>query len=179
MNFGAWLRECREAAMLSQAALAERADVYVTTISRLERGARRPRAATMRRLLSALGEEEVENAGPPGQVLNNLLHARRVTQLTLGRALGLSAQYINHLVEGQVGVSTRVALQLEAALGEPNAAFWLRLQMDVDLADARARMAAELASLRLRVGDTMGPRPREGHPPGETPPTASHFRRAR
>jgi addiction module HigA family antidote len=178
MSFGVWLRERRAAAMLSQAALAERAEVYETTISRLERGTRLPRAATIRRIRRALGEE-VETAGPPGQVLSDLLHSRRVSQLTLGRALGFSGQYISHLIEGRVRLSTRVALQLQAALIEPDAAYWLRLQLDVDLAEARKRMADELASIRLRVADTMGPRPREGHPPGETPPAASHFRRVR
>lgn len=33
------------------------------------------------------------------------------------------------------------------------------------------------AWLRERLGDTMWPRPRVGHSPGETPPAALHFRR--
>ena len=52
--FGAMLREQRLAAGLTQAALAERAGIAERTIQDLERGAARPRRATVRRLIDVL-----------------------------------------------------------------------------------------------------------------------------
>src|SRR6185436_5505746 len=53
-TFGGLLRQHRLAAGLTQAALAERAGVAERTIQDLERGAARPRRATVRRLVEAL-----------------------------------------------------------------------------------------------------------------------------
>jgi len=53
-TFGALLRQHRLAAGLTQAALAERADIAERTIQDLERGAALPRQATLRRLVAAL-----------------------------------------------------------------------------------------------------------------------------
>src|SRR3954463_995794 len=52
--FGALLRHHRLAAGLTQATLAERARLAERTIQELERGAARPRRATIQRLLGAL-----------------------------------------------------------------------------------------------------------------------------
>lgn len=49
------LRELREDRLMTQAELAERAGVTKLTISRLERGAHRPRFSTTKKLAGALG----------------------------------------------------------------------------------------------------------------------------
>ena len=49
------LRRVREAALLTQAELAERVGVQRVTISRIETGATRARISTVRRIATALG----------------------------------------------------------------------------------------------------------------------------
>lgn len=54
-QFGRLVRQCREAAGLSQRALAQRIGLNVSYINRLESGARRPRRATVLKLAAGLG----------------------------------------------------------------------------------------------------------------------------
>src|SRR5690348_10543044 len=61
--FGALLQRYRQAAVLSQEALAERAQLSVQAISQLERGLRRqPRLETVHLLAQALNLTEAERA---------------------------------------------------------------------------------------------------------------------
>lgn len=57
MAFGARLRALRDAAELTQAALAEKAGIQVNSIARLERGAYQPTWITVLKLAEALGVE--------------------------------------------------------------------------------------------------------------------------
>ena len=51
------LREVRERLFVTQAELAERTGLTVSTVSRLENGLQRPRISTVRKLADALGVE--------------------------------------------------------------------------------------------------------------------------
>ncbi len=54
------------------------------------------------------------------------------------RVLGVTRQALNNLVNGRAGVSPEMAVRLSRAFGcEPE--FWLRLQMNFDLAELRRR----------------------------------------
>ena len=54
-HFGQLIRQSREAAGISQRALAQKVGLDVSYINRLESGERRPRRATLLKLASALG----------------------------------------------------------------------------------------------------------------------------
>lgn len=54
------LREWRERRLLTQRELAERIEVTVGTINRIERGVHRPRLGTIRKLAEALGVDPDE-----------------------------------------------------------------------------------------------------------------------
>ena len=66
-------------------------------------------------------------ATPPGETLKEQLEERGLTQRELARITGLSQKHISHLVNGDVLLTARTALLLEAALNVP-AGFWLRLE---------------------------------------------------
>jgi addiction module HigA family antidote len=54
------------------------------------------------------------------------------------KALGVSRQSLNNLVNGKSGISPEMAIRLSKAFGSTPEA-WLRLQMAHDLAQARSR----------------------------------------
>ena len=54
------------------------------------------------------------------------------------RALGVTRQALNNLVNGKSGISPDMAIRLEKAFGG-NASIWLGIQMDYDLAQAMKR----------------------------------------
>ncbi|HEY8314401.1 MAG TPA: HigA family addiction module antitoxin [Candidatus Baltobacteraceae bacterium] len=59
-----------------------------------------------------------------------------LTQQDLADAIGLDRPSVNALLNGRRSVTSRTALRLERALGV-SAQFWLNLQQDIDLWDAR------------------------------------------
>jgi transcriptional regulator with XRE-family HTH domain len=61
------LRETRVRRLLTQAQLARRAEVAVSTLSRLEQGHTPAELATVARLAAALGVPPEALMGPPGQ----------------------------------------------------------------------------------------------------------------
>jgi addiction module HigA family antidote len=52
------------------------------------------------------------------------------------RALGVTRQALNNLVNGKSGISPEMAIRLDKAFGG-GAEIWLGLQLDYDLAQAR------------------------------------------
>ena len=57
------------------------------------------------------------------------------------RALGVTRQTLNNLVNGKSGISADMAIRLEKAFGG-SARVWLAVQMDYDLARATERAGA-------------------------------------
>ena len=57
------------------------------------------------------------------------------------RALGVTRQALNNLVNGKSGISPEMAIRLDKAFGG-SAQVWLGLQMDYDLAQAMKRERA-------------------------------------
>ena len=64
------------------------------------------------------------------------------------RALGVTRQALNNLVNGKSGISPEMAIRLDRAFGG-GAETWLRLQMAYDLAQAQ-KGAAKITVQRLR-----------------------------
>ncbi len=85
----------------------------------------------------------------PGLIVrHDCLEPLGLTVTEAARALGVTRQTLNNLVNGKAGVSAEMAVRLSKAFGsEPE--FWLRLQMNHDLAQVRRRESGiEVKSLR-------------------------------
>jgi addiction module HigA family antidote len=63
------------------------------------------------------------------------------------RALGVTRQALNNLVNGKAGISAEMAVRLAAAFGG-GAEAWLRMQANYDLARVRRREAEIVATVR-------------------------------
>lgn len=77
----------------------------------------------------------------PGEHIADELEARNMTAAELARSMGVDAGRVSRLINGQTSVTGDTALRLAEAFGT-SAEFWMRLQGDFDLAQAReARVA--------------------------------------
>lgn len=77
----------------------------------------------------------------PGEHIAEELEARNMTAAELARSMGVDAGRVSRLINGQTSVTGDTALRLAEAFGT-SAEFWVRLQGDYDLAQAReARVA--------------------------------------
>jgi addiction module HigA family antidote len=59
-----------------------------------------------------------------------------LTVTEAAKALGVTRQALNNLVNGKSGISPEMAIRLDKAFGG-GAEIWLGLQLDYDLAEAR------------------------------------------
>ena len=80
---------------------------------------------------------EMHNPAHPGEVLREYFpEGMSVTEAA--KRLKISRQSLSAVLNGRAGVSADMALRLAAALGT-NADFWLRMQMQYDLWQAKQR----------------------------------------
>ncbi len=77
----------------------------------------------------------------PGEILQEHLQARGMTQADLARATGLGRKLVCDIIHGRNPVTARTALRLEKAL-DLRAETWLHLQNLWDLHQARLQDAA-------------------------------------
>jgi len=63
----------------------------------------------------------------PGEVLNEELDARGMTQKDLAEKMGRSPQIVNMIINGRKGISAETAVDLEKAFPEIPAEFWLNM----------------------------------------------------
>ncbi|MBI5288407.1 MAG: HigA family addiction module antidote protein [Chloroflexi bacterium] len=75
---------------------------------------------------------------PLGELLQEELEARGMTQKDLSRETHRPPQAINEIIRGRKRITPETALDLERALGTP-ASFWLNLESNFQLAKARLR----------------------------------------
>jgi len=78
----------------------------------------------------------MKNPPHPGQsVRDDCLEPLGLTVTEAAKALGVSRQALNNLINGQAGISPEMAIRLDKAFGG-GADTWLRLQAAYDLAQA-------------------------------------------
>jgi HTH-type transcriptional regulator / antitoxin HigA len=77
---------------------------------------------------------------PPGEVLQEALDERLMSQAEFARRMGLSAKHVNRIIKGHDGYSPEVAIGMERVLGI-SAGLWLSLQANYRLDLARQRDA--------------------------------------
>jgi HTH-type transcriptional regulator/antitoxin HigA len=73
---------------------------------------------------------------PPGEYLAEEIEARGITQTALARLMGRPLNAINEIIRGKKMITADTALQLEEAMPEIPARFWLNLETDYQLARA-------------------------------------------
>lgn len=84
----------------------------------------------------------------PGEVLRRCIieGPKPITQDELAKAMGVSRLSVNQLIRGKRAVTAAMALRLAQVLSTtPD--FWLNLQRDVDLFEARQALTATLKEL--------------------------------
>ena len=80
----------------------------------------------------------------PGEVLlEEFLKPLDISQNRLARAMGVPPRRINEIVHGKRAVSADTAIRLSRALGTSEQ-FWMGLQADYDLEEARKAAQGEL-----------------------------------
>ncbi|MBI4829954.1 MAG: HigA family addiction module antidote protein [Candidatus Lindowbacteria bacterium] len=80
---------------------------------------------------------------PPGEILEETLDARGMTQAELARRMGRPVQVINEIVKGVKSITPDTAIQLEHVLGAP-AHVWLGLENEYQLTKARLQETKQL-----------------------------------
>ncbi len=81
----------------------------------------------------------MKNPPHPGlTVRHDCLEPLGLTVTEGAKALGVTRQALNNLVNGKSGISPEMAIRLSKAFGS-NPETWLRMQLDYDLAQARQR----------------------------------------
>ena len=80
----------------------------------------------------------MKNPSHPGDIIRGCLDELGVTVTDGAKALGVTRAALSRLINRKAGVSAEMAVRLEKAIGS-SAAFWLRLQLNYDLAQIKAR----------------------------------------
>jgi addiction module HigA family antidote len=80
----------------------------------------------------------MKNPNHPGDLIRDCLDELGVNVTDGAKALGVTRSVLSRVINGRAGVSADMALRLEKAIGS-TAGFWLRLQLNYDLARIQAR----------------------------------------
>ena len=83
----------------------------------------------------------------PGDIIRGCLNELGVNVTDGTKALGVTRSALSRLINHKTGVSAEMAVRLEKAIGS-TAGFWLRLQLNYDLAQIQAR-SGKLHARRL------------------------------
>src|SRR3990172_5979498 len=86
----------------------------------------------------------------PGDLIRDCLEEIKITITDGAKALGVTRATLSRILNAKASVSLEMAVRLEKALGS-SAGFWLRLQLNYDL--ARIQTHARKIHAR-RLGDT-------------------------
>ena len=79
---------------------------------------------------------------PPREYLAEEIEARGISQKELARRMGRPVNAINEIINGKKAIMAATALQLELAMPEIPARFWLNLETDYQLTKALVKRRA-------------------------------------
>jgi len=74
----------------------------------------------------------------PGELIGDSLEELGLSITRAAKGLGITRQQLHNVIAGRSAVTPEMAVRLEKALGS-TADMWLRMQMNFDLAQIRAR----------------------------------------
>jgi antitoxin HigA-1 len=83
----------------------------------------------------------MKNPPHPGELIRDNLDEIGITVTDAAKALGISRQQLHNIIAGRYAISPEMAVRLEKGLGS-TAGTWLRMQMNYDLAQIRARASS-------------------------------------
>ena len=89
----------------------------------------------------------MKNPNHPGDIIRDCLDELGVNVTEGAKALGVTRAALSRILNRRAAVSAEMAVRLEKAVGS-TAGFWLRLQMNYDLAQVQAR-SGEIHARRL------------------------------
>ncbi len=93
----------------------------------------------------------MKNPPHPGEMIGDILQEMGVSISAAARGMGVTRQQLHNVIAGRSAISPEMALRLEKALGS-SADAWMRLQVNHDLAQVRARASTiEVARLAPKV----------------------------
>ena len=88
----------------------------------------------------------------PGEVLlEEFLEPLELSQNALARAIAVPPRRINEIVLAKRAITADTALRLSRYFGN-SAQFWIGLQADYDLEEARRRLGRQVEDIRPRAG---------------------------
>jgi len=94
-----------------------------------------------------MGAKRLPNIHPGEVLMAEFLEPLGLSQNALARAAGVPPRRINEIVLGKRGITADTALRLAAALGTSER-FWLGLQAEYDLEEARRSLGRTLSQVR-------------------------------
>lgn len=83
-------------------------------------------------------ESVAHNTVHPGVILKDELSSRSLKQKDFASTIGMPASVLNDIINEKRSVTPDIAVLFESALGKP-ASFWLQLQAERDIEDAKAK----------------------------------------
>ena len=86
---------------------------------------------------------KLQNVHPGEVLLEEFLHPMGISQNRLARDIGVPPRRINEIVHGKRAVTADTALRLSRYFGTSDS-FWMGLQADYDLEEARERLGPRL-----------------------------------
>ncbi len=86
---------------------------------------------------------KLQNVHPGEVLLEEFLHPMGISQNRLARDIGVPPRRINEIVHGKRAVTADIALRLSRYFGTSDG-FWMGLQADYDLEEARERLGPRL-----------------------------------
>jgi len=87
--------------------------------------------------------EKLKNIHPGEILLEEFLGPMAISQNRLARDIGVPPRHINEIVHGKRAVTADTALRLARYFGTSET-FWMELQADYELEDARERLGDRL-----------------------------------
>jgi addiction module HigA family antidote len=81
---------------------------------------------------------QMKSPSHPGDIIRDCLDELGVNVTDAAKALGVTRATLSRLINRKAGVSAEMAVRLEKAIGS-TAGFWLRLQLNYDLAQIQAQ----------------------------------------
>lgn len=93
----------------------------------------------------------MKNPPHPGGMIGDILDEMGVSISAAARGMGVTRQQLHNVIAGRSAITPEMALRLEKALGS-SADAWMRMQVNYDLAQVRARASTiEVTRLAPKV----------------------------